>query len=756
MPMRRARSIQDIESDPESVVELTLSRMDLEELPELVFACKNLLRLDLSHNRLADLPDRFADLPLLTRLNLQDNLLTELPDSMAKLSQVEQAHLQANQLRSLPTWINEWKAIRSLRLDHNPVKLLPEGLGGCVHLAELSLREAQLQDLPDALFSLEQLNYLDLRYNEFRQLPRKLGGMPALREVLLTGNPVVDKDKEPFLERWLTTFFRDPKRLEKGAAFSQASLDVLLYNFDELLTQPPEIIFGTLESPFNFVRERAVEVLGKILQDPFAAADAPKTVVFAGKMGNVNMIEAREKLELKGFKVRGAISRDPAIVILGARPGRKLQKALDRQLPMATWHMVEAFLERQAGRYLKGAGSGERDMVSNLKAMLKSGEEESESLALTLMGQGGVPNELVGQVAARWVFVEEEPEGAKLERMLRESGHQKLVHRIKVQKRLKENLNYSWMQFLTRIAHYPEMDLGELMDLAMQNNVVPRKDAFHVKGIDLRPLIEQSIDKGELTLFNFHLGSFPREITAFEGLRRIYMMGNEIRSIPPEIGRLKLLKRLFLSTNHLQELPSEMAQLQQLEDLNLGSNRFRDLPPVIPRMQGLRRLELWNNPLRKLPAALAGLKNLRELDVGECSLGAIPEVVWALPQLEVLNLYSCRLTQLPAEAPQLPHLHFLNLGINQIYHLPHWLGDLPQLKTLILNKNPLKELPPTLPLAQQLRELWLPADLNWEQALPILKDLPGLTRLVLSGDHSDSKFNLWLQEQLPYVVVLTS
>jgi len=754
--MRRARSIREIAPNPGTVQELLVPNLGLEKVPEEVFACTNLTRLDLSGNKLTQLPDAFDSLPLLRRIDLNGNQIDRLPPSLVRLRGLERLHLQGNDLSQLPEEIPGWQLLRSLRLDQNPLRVLPTAIGNCVRLEDLAASGGHLKGLPDALFQLEKLTYLDLRDNDFIDIPRQLAAMPALNQVLFVGNPVLANDSEPFLGRWLETFFAERFRRGYDANSALAAFDVLLRNYNDLITLPPDAIFSTLDSPFAFIRERAVEVLGKILQDPFAAPEPPKTVVFAGKMDQFNQVEAKEKLESLGYKVKGALPRDAAILVIGSRPGRRLKTALDRGLPVATGNMVEDFLDRQAGRFLKGAGTSNQAMLENLTMLFRSGEKENEALALQMMAQGGVPRELVGAVATRWIFLEEEEEANRLEKILRDSGYKKLVTRIKTQKRLKENLNHSWMQFLTRIAHYPEMDLGELLDVGMQYQVVPRKDAFQVKGIDLKPLIEQSIDKGELTLFNYHLGSFPKEITEFEGLRRIFMMGNQIKHIPPDIGRLQSLKRLFLSTNHIEGLPAEMANLNLLEDLNLGSNRLKKLPPVICQMKSLIRLELWNNPLGDLPDELGELKELKELDLGECPLHSIPNVVWNLPSLEVLNLYSCRLGHLPEEAPDWPRLHFLNLGINALRHLPEWLGELSHLQTLILNRNPVKVLPESLRRAHHLRELWVPNNLDWSQALPIIKDLPLLNRLVLSGDHPDHRFNLWLQDQLPHVIVLSS
>lgn len=753
--MRRARSIVEIKENPLNVAELLLPNLGLEEFPEEIFLCTNLRKLDLSQNKLRHVPARIGELLHLERLDLNLNPLESLPTEIGLLSSLRRLHLDHCKLPQLPGTISGLSQLRVLRMDHNPISQLPASISACDHLEEISLKSGHLLDLPEAFASLRQLHYLDLGHNRLERFPRILGQLPLLRHLELSGNPFTNAAEPRPLAKWIFQYYADRDRQKLEGEDFRTGLDVLLHDMEQVTQHDFRTVFATLESPFPFVREQAVEVMESILLDPFSVEQHPKTIVFAGKFGAFNMSEAKLKLEEAGYRVQGNVPPQGAVLIVGMRPGRKLVQALDKEMPIGVLSHVERFLERNQGRFIKGATEGEL-VVENLRGMLESGDKDSESLATSLLQKGGMPPDLAGLVATRWIFSEDEAKAKRLEQLLRQNGFQKLISRIQTQSRIRENLNYSWMQYLTRLSRFPELDLGELVEEGMKRGLVPQKEAFQAEGIDLRPVIERSIQKGELALLNYQLGQFPIEITDFQELHSIYLMGNSIRNLPPEIGRIAGLRKLFLNSNLLEGLPEEIGSLSNLQELNLGSNRIKVLPQSLTELEKLKQLELWSNPITKLPDRFSKLSSLEELDLGECPLGHIPEVVWTLPKLRVLNVHGCKLSELPSETPAFQSLQVLNLGINDLKAMPDWLDKLHDLKVLVINKNRFSKLPEVLVSSPSLKELWVSNDLDWEQAVEVLKAIPKLQRLVVSGGQKDLTFNSWIRQKLPGVYVLQS
>ena len=147
---------------------LSLTGLDLTELPESLSGLTALTKLDLGLNQLTALPESLGGLTALTTLTLADNQLTALPESLGGLT-----------------------ALTILSLRGNDLTALPESLGGLTALTWLDLDGNQLTALPESLGGLTALTRLDLRGNQLTAVPESLGGLTALTWLNLDGNPLV-------------------------------------------------------------------------------------------------------------------------------------------------------------------------------------------------------------------------------------------------------------------------------------------------------------------------------------------------------------------------------------------------------------------------------------------------------------------------------------------------------------------------------------------------------------------------------------
>ena len=96
------------------------------------------------------------------------------------------------------------------------------------------------------------------------------------------------------------------------------------------------------------LREVGVQTASREFRARPAASDSPfqgKTVVLTGTLESFTREELTEKLEALGAKVSSSVSKKTDLVIAGADPGGKLQKA--HQLGVDVWD--EAQLLRQLG-----------------------------------------------------------------------------------------------------------------------------------------------------------------------------------------------------------------------------------------------------------------------------------------------------------------------------------------------------------------------------------------------------------------------
>ncbi|MFK8330010.1 NEL-type E3 ubiquitin ligase domain-containing protein [Pseudomonas sp. BJa5] len=156
----------------ESVVELTLTDMDLSSVPEGFFGqFPDLQHLSLDHNRLERLPDGIVSRTALKSLNLAHNRL-----SLAGQPQ----YLLAGLAR-----------LEVLTLADNPLTVAPD-LGGMPLLRRVQLQGCQLETLPSGLVTRGLLELADLRDNRIAVLPMELASIPRVRAhcVLLADNPL--------------------------------------------------------------------------------------------------------------------------------------------------------------------------------------------------------------------------------------------------------------------------------------------------------------------------------------------------------------------------------------------------------------------------------------------------------------------------------------------------------------------------------------------------------------------------------------
>jgi Leucine-rich repeat (LRR) protein/GTPase SAR1 family protein len=167
---------------------LSLSGMEITELPESLGQLTQLKALDLRYNKLSPLPESLGQLTQLKALDLSYNQLSSLPESLGQLTQLQALDLSSNQLSSLPESLGQLKQLQALDLSSNQLSSLPESLGQLTKLQDLNLSSNQLSSLPEALGQLTQLQALDLSSNQLSSLPESLGQLTKLQELNLSSN----------------------------------------------------------------------------------------------------------------------------------------------------------------------------------------------------------------------------------------------------------------------------------------------------------------------------------------------------------------------------------------------------------------------------------------------------------------------------------------------------------------------------------------------------------------------------------------
>ncbi len=128
---------------------------------------------------------------------------------------------------------------------------------------------------------------------------------------------------------------------------------------------------------------------------------------------------------------------------------------------------------------------------------------------------------------------------------------------------------------LNDIRFYLEKELsGEYNNFTVENR--------HIVGLDI---------------FNLNVSETLASIGDLKFLKRLYLMGKDLKTLPDSIDMLGNLKVLDLSGNHLTKLPKNFGNLKSLKKLILGNNKFKEIPKELIDLKNIRELRLYNNQI---------------------------------------------------------------------------------------------------------------------------------------------------------------
>ena len=133
-----------------------------------------------------------------TTLSLTGMNLTELPESLGQLQNLQRLGLDNNQLRSVPESLGQLQNLQTLFLYHNQLSSVPESLGQLQNLQTLSLNDNQLRSVPESLGQLQNLQRLSLSHNQLSSVPESLGQLQNLQTLSLDYNPLPDAMREAY------------------------------------------------------------------------------------------------------------------------------------------------------------------------------------------------------------------------------------------------------------------------------------------------------------------------------------------------------------------------------------------------------------------------------------------------------------------------------------------------------------------------------------------------------------------------------
>ncbi|KAK2530828.1 Lrrc20 [Columba guinea] len=126
-----------------------------------------------------------------------------------------------------------------------------------------------------------------------------------------------------------------------------------------------------------------------------------------------------------------------------------------------------------------------------------------------------------------------------------------------------------------------------------------------------------SLDLANCKLMTFPVGIYKAMRSVTEGIHRISLANNELKSLTGRfINTFSQLRELNLAGNYLHRLPEEVTSLLHLRAIDLSRNRFRRFPEPLAAVATLETIDLEENEITEVPVdKLASMTALRSLNL---------------------------------------------------------------------------------------------------------------------------------------------
>ncbi|WP_053062526.1 leucine-rich repeat domain-containing protein [Photobacterium aquae] len=567
----------------------------------------------------------------------------------------------------LPDALQYSKQLNWLTLNYFVGDTLPHWLAELPELTRLSLFSPNLADLGE-IDKLTSLNHLELelhtydRSNPFKA--PKLGGLanaPALTtlKIELSAKPqdvsnLVDLINLPEHIELTMGIFNNISRGDQLQKLRGILKNAELSNAEKrhywhllmAIDKPKNLSNDDLDARFHltfmeakytplkalaqeWLRQRA---LADIARQPLTA----NSVLFLCGKSGFKASELKEKSAELGFSISKKLDAKVTHILLGNNPKQTATIDVDTHCIIDDSALSQWF-SNAAPKFLQQDTAA--PMQENMLEMLSSPDEASHLVALQLLEQGGVTDEMLMPLFLILKTTDNKSLRKQIQALLAGFGNNEfqlavqdkvffdgkmrgtdtygeLIGEGPVLKKLK-GLKKRWGKTLCdafSLLYFNRFGDGLLWLLS------------HKEDSDIRDKAIAQLIEGEC--LNWHKGcGFARMLNARSENER-----TECHWAP----------EIYLSSSELSSLhtrlPAELPKQQAITELNLHNCLLYKLPTNIEQYTHVTRLNLSFNPLRALPASLAKLNHLQELDLSYCHFDELPEVLFKLKQLKRLDL----------------------------------------------------------------------------------------------------------------------
>jgi len=230
------------ESDKTIVRALSISNLNINQLPESIYACTQLEELELVNTAIRKLPRKLKRLKSLKAVYIYNNRPAKSL-KLKKNTSVETLVLRGENPSKLPSRYSAFRSLRYLDLSNNGLTAFPKGTSKNKKLKELIVSNNKITLENDAIALHPTLEKLDLGKNKIARVPASIQQFPQLKLLKFNHNQITVVDpaigKLTKLEQ-LSFYSNQLKSIPTGVLALQNLKEIDLY-YNEIEKVEPAI-----------------------------------------------------------------------------------------------------------------------------------------------------------------------------------------------------------------------------------------------------------------------------------------------------------------------------------------------------------------------------------------------------------------------------------------------------------------------------------------------------------------------------------
>ena len=379
----------------------------------------------------------------------------------------------------------------------------------------------------------------------------------------------------------------------------------------------------------NWLRQKAIST---VEQRPLSA----DSVLFVNGKIPFTATELKAKADELGFTISKKLTDSVTHVVLGANP--KKTAALMANYLFIDDTALKQWFEQAAPQFLQTKGS--EAMIDGVLAMLKSPDVASHQVAVQMLQQGGVTEDLFiplflilkttsdknlrkeikkllagygdehFQVAVQdRIFFEDNLRGLNWEKI--PTGEGPMYQKLKgLPKRWGRELTITFAK-----AYFERFDEGLLWVLSQKEECAQHQAIIDEliegerlnwhKGCGFARVLQGADEKRLINCHRYpdiYMQSFhsldsvktrlPTQLPTRQKITELDMHNCFLAALPVNIEQYVDVTTLNLHFNHISKLPAKLSKLNKLEVLDLSYNHFEEFPAVLFKLKTLKQLDL--------------------------------------------------------------------------------------------------------------------------------------------------------------------